>query len=83
VTIFSDLREITNLYGGSIEQLDPNWIKARKDFYQVENVIDARGIDYLKGFELIIKEKNIDLIHSQFINRNDSVGFGVFVVKKK
>jgi hypothetical protein len=82
VTIFSDLREITNLYGGSIEQLDPNWIKARKDFYQVENVIDARGIDYLKGFELIIKEKNIDLIHSQFINRNDSVGFGVFVVKK-
>jgi hypothetical protein len=83
VTIFSNLKAFTNLYGGSIEELDPNWIKARKDFFQLDNVIDARGIDYLKQYESIIKERNLDLIHSQFINRNDCIGFGVFVINKK
>ena len=83
VTIFSNIKECTKLYGGLMEQVDKNWIQARKDFFQLDNVIDARGIDYLKGFEKIIKEKNLVLIHSQFINRNDCVGFGVFVINKK
>lgn len=83
VTIFSSLKEYSKLYGLSIEQLDKKWIKARQDFFQMEDVIDGSGIDYLKGFERIIKEKNINLLYSQFINRNDCIGFGVFVISKK
>jgi hypothetical protein len=83
VTIFSNLKEFINLYGGSLEELDKNWIQARKDFFQLDNVVDARGIDYLKGFETRIKERNLELVQSQFINRNDCIGFGVFVVNKK
>ncbi len=83
VTIFTNLKETVKLYGGSLEELDKDWIKARKDFFQLDNVIDGRGIDYLKAFERVIAEKNLALIHSQFINRNDSIGFGVFVVSKQ
>jgi len=82
VTIFTNLKETIKLYGGSLEHIDKDWIKARKDFFQIDNVIDGRGIDYLKAFERVIAKKNIALIHSQFINRNDSIGFGVFVVIK-
>jgi hypothetical protein len=83
VTIFSNLKELSKLYSGNENNFDPNWVKARKDFFQIDNVIDGRGIDYLKRFESIIKEKNLNLVHSQFINRNDYIGFGVFVVNKK
>ena len=83
VTIFSNLKEYSKLYGVSLEHLDKNWIKARQDFFQIEDVVEASGLDYLKGFERIIKQKNINLIHSQFINRNDCIGFGVFVVSRK
>ncbi len=83
VTIFSNLKELSKLYSGNENNIDPNWVKARKDFFQIDNVIDGRGIDYLKPFENIIKEKNLNLVHSQFINRNDYIGFGVFVVNKK
>jgi len=82
-TIFSDVNECLKQYGGTMEQVDKKWIQARKDFFQLENVIDGRGIDYLKPFEKLIAEKNLELVHSQFINRNDCVGFGVFVVRKK
>jgi hypothetical protein len=82
VTIFSNLKEYLNLYGDNIDKIDKNWIQARKNFYKMENVIDARGIDYLKGFEDIILQKNLKLEYSNFINRNDYVGFGVFVVSK-
>ncbi len=82
VTIFSNLEECVKQYGGTMDEIDKNWIQARKDFFQLDNVIDARGIDYLKSFEKIIKEKNLNLVFSQFISRNDIVGFGVFVVNK-
>jgi hypothetical protein len=82
VTIFSNLEEYLHLYGQSIDKVDKNWMQARKDFYKMENVIDARGIDYLKGFEDIILQKKLKLEYSNFINRNDYVGFGVFVVSK-
>jgi hypothetical protein len=84
VTIFSNVNEYIKLHlGGSTQQLDQNWLSARKDFFQLENVIDAKGIDYLKAFEKIINDQNHDLVYSQFISRNDCVGFGVFVVKKR
>lgn len=82
VTIFINLIEYTKYSGGLIEEIDKNWIQARKEFFKLDNVIDGRGIDYLNGFETIIKEKNLKLVHSQFINRNDYVGFGVFVINK-
>lgn len=68
-------------YGGIEDQLN-KWLKARKDFFEIENVINGRGIDYLRGFEGIIKTNNINLVFSQFISRNDYAGFGVFVLKK-
>jgi hypothetical protein len=71
------------LYGQTVEQIDKDWIKARKEFFQLENVINGRGIDYIKGFEKIIVEKKMTVLYSQFISRNDCVGFGVFVVEKK
>jgi len=83
VTIFSNVNEYLKLYGKPQEQADKNWIQARKDFFQLDNVIDARGIDYLKGYERLITEKNLVINYSQFINRNDCVGFGVFVVSKQ
>lgn len=83
VTIYSNLKKTFELYGQSIEEADQKWLQARRDFYQMENIIDGKGIDYLKNFEKIITDKNLELVHSQFINRNDYVGFGVFVVKKK
>ena len=83
VTIYSDIEKYANFYGTTVAQLDQKWISSRKQFFEIENVINGRGIDYLKGFENIIKEKNIDVVHSQFINRNDYVGFGVFVLKKR
>jgi hypothetical protein len=82
VTIFSDLGKYLNLYGRALENVDKNWIQARKDFFQLDNVIDARGIDYLNAYEKIIRQRNLELVYSQYINRNDYVGFGVFVVKK-
>lgn len=82
VTLFSNIPEIIKLYGGSIAELDKGWIRARKEFFQLDDVINARGVDYLTAFERIIKEKKLELVHSQFINRNDSVGFGVFVIKR-
>jgi len=83
VTIFSDLKEYAKHYLGNEQALDRNWVNARKEFFGIDNVLDGRGVDYLKRFESIIKEKNIELVHSQFINRNDLIGFGVFVVNKK
>lgn len=83
VTIFCNVVEMTKLYGGSKEQIDKNWLKARKEFFQIDNVVDASGIDYLKGFERVIAEKNFELTYSQFICRNDYIGFGVFVINKK
>jgi len=62
--------------------LDPKWINARKEFFQMENVIDGRGIDYLKAFDKIIIDNKMNVIFSQFLNRNECVGFGVFVIKK-
>jgi len=82
VAIFSDLNNLAKTYNTKVEDLDQNWIAARKEFFEMDNVINGRGIDYLKKYEKIVREKNIELIHSQFINRNDSVAFGVFVVKK-
>lgn len=82
VTIYSDLEKYSKLYGNTVDQIDKNWIKARKDFFQIENVINGRGIDYLKGFEREIRMKNIEIVQSQFISRNECVGFGVFVLKK-
>ena len=83
VTIFSDLGKYLNLYGRALENVDKNWIQARKDFFQLDNVIDARGIDYLNAYERVIRQRNLEILYSQYINRNDYVGFGVFVVKKK
>lgn len=79
VTIYTELNNYTKHYK---RELNQNWIKARKDFFELENVINARGIDYLKGFEKQIILKNINIVQSQFFSRNDSVGFGVFVLKK-
>lgn len=83
VTIYNDLKKNAALYGQTVEQIDKDWIKARKEFFQLENVINGRGIDYIKGFEKIIVEKKMTVLYSQFISRNDCVGFGVFVVEKK
>ncbi len=83
VTIFNNLKKNYELYGKGIEEADPKWLQARRDFYQMENIIDGKGIDYLKSFEEIILKKNLELVYTNFISRNDCVGFGVFVVKKK
>lgn len=82
VTIYTDLLKIAELYGNDEASIDKEWIKARKEFFGMENVLNGRGIDYLKGFEKIILKNNIQLVHSQFLNRNDYVGFGVFVLRK-
>ena len=82
VTIYSNLKKYASLYGNSVKDLDPKWINARKEFFQMENVIDGRGIDYLKAFDKIIIDNKMNVIFSQFLNRNECVGFGVFVIKK-
>ncbi|MBN8702787.1 MAG: hypothetical protein J0M08_06965 [Bacteroidetes bacterium] len=83
VTIYNNLEAFAKLYNTSVNQLDANWITARKTFYGLDNVINARGTDYLISFEKIIAKNNFQLIQSQFISRNNCVGFGVFVLDKK
>ncbi len=80
VNIFNNVEEYIKKYGAN-ERIE-DWIKARKEFFAIDNVVSARGIDYLKGFEKIIKAEKLDIVYSNFISRNEYVGFGVFVLKK-
>lgn len=79
VTIYNNLKKFSELYNCEIDQ---NWLSARQSFYKIDNVIDGRGIDYLTSFENLIRQNNLKLEFSQFISRNECVGFGVFVIKK-
>jgi hypothetical protein len=79
VTIYNNLKNFSKLYNSEI---DPNWISARKAFYSMDNVLDARGIDYLTSFENLIRKNNMKVEFSQFLSRNECVGFGIFVIKK-
>lgn len=82
VTIYNDLRAFASYYNTIAEELDPSWITARKAFYGLQNVIDAPATDYLLAFEKIIQKNGYAMRYSQFISRNDSVGFGVFAIRR-
>lgn len=81
VTIYNDLNAFASYYNTTADKLDANWMKARREFYGLENVVNAPGTDYLKAFEQIIKRNNKQIRYSQFFSRNDSVGFGVFAIE--
>jgi hypothetical protein len=83
VTIYNNLEAFAANYNTTTDKLDPAWLKARKSFYQIDNVLTEKGINYLPAFEKILERKNFKVIYNNFISRNDSVGFGVFVVNKK
>ena len=79
VTIYNNIQILADMYCTKLQDFDP-WLKARSAFFNMNNVINARGDDYLDAFSKIIIQNKLEVISCSFLSRNDAVGFGVFVI---